>query len=94
MSNVRLATIVGSANGRSINELTIPLPGNRSRTSTHAIAVPATALIAITISDAPSVSSRAARASGVVTCVQKVPRPAENAFDPTAASGIRTMTLR
>ena len=37
-----LATIVGSAKGRSISELTIPLPGNSSRTSTHAISVPKT----------------------------------------------------
>ena len=35
------ATIVGSANGRSMSALTTRLPGNSSRTSTQAISVPA-----------------------------------------------------
>ena len=46
------ATIVGSANGRSISELMIRLPGNSSRTRTQAMIVPKTALIATTIADA------------------------------------------
>ena len=44
-SSVRPATIVGSANGRSISALTIRLPGNSSRTSTQATSVPITAPI-------------------------------------------------
>ncbi len=45
------ATIVGSANGRSMSALTIRLPGNSSRTSTHAISVPKIALISTTIAE-------------------------------------------
>ena len=44
-SSTTPATIVGSANGRSISAFTTPLPGNSSRTSTHAISVPNNALI-------------------------------------------------
>jgi hypothetical protein len=47
-SRVRPATIVGSANGRSMSALTIRLPRKSSRTSTHAMIVPITALIAAT----------------------------------------------
>ena len=75
MSSTSPATIVGSANGRSITALTNPLPGNSSRTSTHAIAVPVTAWIAATIADAASVSFSAASASGEVTTCQKTCRP-------------------
>ena len=39
------ATIVGSANGRSMTALMIALPGNSSRTSTQAIIVPMMQLI-------------------------------------------------
>ena len=46
---MRPATIVGSANGRSISALTSALPRNSSRTSTQAISVPITASIAATI---------------------------------------------
>ena len=69
------ATIVGSANGRSISELTSPLPGNSSRTRTQAIAVPATTLIATTISRAIRVSFSAASACGMVTSSQNALRP-------------------
>src|SRR2546423_1214705 len=70
------------------------LPGKRSRTSTHAIAVPATAFTAATISDATSVSLSAATASLPVTAVQNASNPFSNAFDATAASGSSTTMLR
>ena len=61
---MRPATIVGSANGRSMIALTMLLPGSESRTSTQAISVPVTALIATTISEMANVSFSAATASG------------------------------
>jgi hypothetical protein len=70
VSSVSSATIVGSANGRSITASTTPLPGNRSRTSTQAIAVPASAFTAAQRTAAPSVSSRAETASGRVASSQ------------------------
>ena len=88
------ATIVGSANGRSISELMIRLPGNSSRTITQAMIVPKTALIATTIADAPRVSFSAAIACGVVTSSQNEDSPPSNDFATTAASGIRTIRLR
>ncbi len=69
-------------------------PGKRSRTSTHATIVPITAPIAATTSETTSVITSAFTASGLVTESQNVPRPCENAFAATAASGIRTITLR
>ena len=54
------ATIVGSANGRSISELTELLPGKSSRTSIQAMIVPITALIATTMSASVKVSLIAA----------------------------------
>ena len=88
------ATIVGSANGRSISELTIRLPGNSSRTRTQAMIVPATALIATTIAEAIRVSFSAATACGAVTSSQNEASPPSNDFATTAASGIRTIRLR
>ena len=93
-SSVRPATIVGSANGRSISELTIPLPRNSSRTSTHAISVPVTALITTTISDAISVSRSAATAWSLVTAVQNASNPPSIDATTTAASGISATMLR
>ena len=46
-----LATIVGSANGRSISALTSCLPRKSSRTSTQAISVPMTTLIRATTTE-------------------------------------------
>ena len=74
-SSVRPATIVGSANGRSISELTMLLPRKSSRTSTQAISVPMTALIAATMNEAISVSFSAATACSLVTAVQNVIEP-------------------
>src|SRR4051812_4470894 len=87
------ATIVGSANGRSITALMTALPRKRSRTSTQATSVPATALIAATRIDTMSVSFSAATACGAVTASQKAPSPPSSERATTAASGIRTMTL-
>src|SRR4051794_32543729 len=93
-SSVNPATIVGRANGRSISMLTKDLPGNSSRTSTHAISVPITTLTTVTASAIPSVSLSAATACGCVTWSQNSPAPPSNDFAVTAASGSRTMTLR
>src|SRR3954447_17110349 len=87
------ATIVGSAKGRSITALTTARPRKRSRTSTHATSVPATALIAATATDMVSVRRSAATACGAVTASQNAPRPASVERATTAASGIRTITL-
>src|SRR5262245_2181917 len=91
--SVSPATMVGSAKGRSITELRIRLPGNSSRTSTHAISVPITALIATTISEVISVSLIADWASGAVIESQKCPRPSSKPRLTTAASGSSTMRL-
>src|SRR4051794_34161195 len=93
-SRVRPATIVGSAKGRSISAFTAPLPRKSSRTSTQAISVPVTALIATTISETISVSLNAATAWGPVTTSQNSPSPPSSDFAATAASGSRTTTLR
>src|SRR3954453_3543436 len=87
------ATIVGSAKGRSMSALMTLLPRKRSRTRTQAMSVPATALIAATTSDAPSVSSSAARAGRLVAACQKAARPPSSERTTTAASGGRTMRL-
>ena len=68
---MRLATIVGSAKGRSMIELRSRLPRNSSRTSTQAISVPITALITTTISEEIRVSLIAATASLSVIASQK-----------------------
>ena len=51
VSSVRLATIVGSAKGRSITALIKPLPGNASRTRIQARIVPKKPLMTTTISE-------------------------------------------
>src|SRR3954465_8407237 len=87
------ATIVGSAKGRSMTALTNALPRKRSRTSTHATSVPATALTAATRIDRTSVSLSAATACGAVTASQNAARPPSVERATTAASGISTITL-
>ena len=91
---MRLATIVGRAKGRSISELTMPLPRNSSRTSTQAITVPATALISTTIREAISVSRSEYQACGLVIEFQNVSQPPSNALNTTAARGISATMLR
>src|SRR5215218_5227761 len=87
------ATIVGNANGRSMRASTAPRPGKRSRTRTHAMSVPATALIAATATDRISVSRSAATAWRLETAAQNASRPPSVERATTAASGMRTMTL-
>src|SRR3954467_15372267 len=87
------ATIVGSAKGRSMTALTNALPRKRSRTSTHATSVPATALTAATTIESSSVSFSAATACGAVTASTNACRPPSVERATAAASGIRTMTL-
>src|SRR4051794_12853685 len=93
-STVSPATIVGSANGRSITAFTTFLPRKSSRTSTHAMSVPMNALTSVTTTERPSVSLSAATASRSVTALQNASQPPSNAFDITAASGSRTMKLK
>src|SRR5690349_9506351 len=87
------ATIVGSANGRSISEPMNRLPGNSSRTNTQATTVPITAPIAATSSDAPSVTASAVSDVLLVIDCQNSLGLWENALTTTAASGISTMML-
>ena len=75
ISSTRPATIVGSANGRSMSVLMTPSPGKLSRTSTQAISVPKTALMTTSTMATPIVSFSAATASGVVIAVQKLSQP-------------------
>ncbi len=88
-----LATIVGSANGRSISALTIFLPRKSSRTSTQAIRVPITTLTTATTSDTPTVTRSAAIAVGASIASMKPPMPFSNALVVIAASGSSTIRL-
>src|SRR5580765_6815058 len=88
-----LATIVGRANGRSMRELTIPLPGKSSRTSTQAISVPMTALTTATAAETHTVTHSAARAAGSVIAATNPDRPSDIDVTVRAARGSRTMTL-
>jgi hypothetical protein len=94
VSRVSPATTVGRAKGRSISELTMPLPQKESRTSTQAIRVPNTALMRATSSAAPRVSLSAATASGAVTAFQKASAPPFCDCHRRAASGRSTITDR
>ena len=93
-SSVSPATIVGSANGRSINASTTPLPRKRSRTSVQAIAVPATAFSTAQTAATPRVSLSAATASGRVACSQNAESPPERELQTKAARGSKTTRLR
>ncbi len=74
--------------------MTIRLPGNSSRTSTHAISVPKIALTTTTIAETASVSLIAASAWGLVTSFQNADAPPLPAFASTAATGRSTRTDR
>ena len=76
-----LATMVGSANGRSISALTKAFPRKSSRTNTQATSVPSTTLITATMSDTTTVMRSAARAFGAVTAFQKVTGPSSSDFE-------------
>lgn len=93
-SSVRPATIVGSANGRSISPLTMRLPGKSSRTSTHAINVPVTALMSTTRNEAKKVSWIAASAWGAVMASMNEPSPFAIDCHRSAAIGMRTISPR
>ena len=77
-----------------MSALTMPFPRKESRTSTQAISVPATALIATTTSEATKVSFSEATAEGLETARQKLSAPFSVDFQTTAASGSRTMNPR
>jgi hypothetical protein len=74
--------------------LTNDFPWNSSRTSTHAVIVPSTALIRTTMKAAANVSFSAPTASGFETACQKPCAPACFACQMTAAIGRTTMTSR
>src|SRR5690242_9990754 len=88
-----LATIVGSANGRSMRALTMRLPGNSSRTRTQAMRVPITALTTATMAATRTVTRNEASATGAVTACQKPPTPSPSEVTVSAASGRSTSTL-
>src|SRR5262245_52875469 len=93
-SSVRPATIVGSANGRSMIAFITALPRKSSRRRTHAVIVPSTALTSATTSDATSVSFSAAAAPGAVTASQKPCQPSSPDAATSAAIGSTTMIVR
>src|SRR3984957_20356804 len=84
-SSVRPATIVGSANGRSISALMIRLPGKSSRTRTHATIVPITAPTSATTTDTPRVTPSARTASVLLTDAQSALGLWAKALTTTAA---------
>src|SRR6188474_1921914 len=88
------ATIVGSANGRSMIALTTDLPANESRTRTHAMIVPNTAVVSTASVDMTSVSFRAETAWGDETTSQKPDQPLPVDRQTTAAIGSTTMISR
>src|SRR5215212_1717243 len=85
--------MVGSANGRSIRELTKFLPGNSSRTSTQAIRTPMTASIAATTIETIKVKRMAASACLLVMASTNSETPPSKLRATTAASGIRTISV-
>src|SRR5262245_18154659 len=88
-----LATIVGSANGRSMSALTMLLPGNWSRTSTQAISVPITTLMTATTTETSTVMRSESMAAGAVMASQNPDQPSSNEVTVRAASGSGTMML-
>src|SRR5919202_3807188 len=91
--SVRPATMVGSANGRSMSALTSALPRNSSRTRTQAMSTPITASIAATTTDTPIENFIAATAWRLVIASQNSPLPPSNERATTAASGMRTIRV-
>ena len=86
--------MVGSAKGRSMRALSSALPRKSSRTSTKAMASPATELTTATMAEMASVNSSAATASGCVTAAQNSDQPPLNALVTSAATGSRTSSDR
>src|SRR5262245_59249356 len=89
----RLATIVGSANGRSITASTNRLPTKSSRVSTHATSSPNTALTRVTPIEIVRVTRNDSNAALEVTVNQNACHPPLADCHTIAASGSRTMTL-
>ena len=88
------ATIVGSANGRSMTALSAVLPGNSSRTSTHAVTVPSTAFVSAAATEISSVSFSAETASADETVSQNPASPFPVDDQTSAAIGSATITDR
>src|SRR5947209_16256922 len=74
--------------------LTSALPRKSSRTRTHAVIVPSTALIKATMKAAPNVSFSAATVSGLDTICQKPCAPLFFDSQSSAASGRTTTMIR
>src|ERR1700761_88314 len=87
-----LATIVGSANGRSIKASTKPLPGKESRTSTQAITTPNTVFTTATTADTATVNNSAERAAGESTACQNRIGPPVDALATIADNGGSTIS--
>jgi hypothetical protein len=92
-SSTRPATIVGSANGMSINTSSTRCPTNRSRTRTHAMSVPMTTFTRVTRVAVPTVRRIAAAVCSEVTDCQKLLHPPSPAVTTTAVSGMSTSRL-
>src|SRR6185312_1507192 len=88
------ATIVGSANGRSMIALTRDFPANESRTRTQAMIVPKTAVVSTASVAVITDSFRAATACGEETTSQNPDQPFPVDFQTTAAIGSTTTTSR
>ena len=73
---------------------TSDLPRKSSRTSTHAVTVPSTALSSATATEVHSVSFSAATASGLETASQKPAQPAFVDSKTSAAIGSATISAR
>src|SRR6478609_6196336 len=80
-------TIVGSANGRSMTELTKFLPGKSSRTSIQAVTVPSTPFVIAASAAIASESFSAANAWSDVTTSQKPSLPSLVDDQTSAAIG-------
>jgi hypothetical protein len=91
-SNTTLATMVGSANGRSITASTSRLPGKSSRTSTQATSIPKNTLIKVTPEEIVSVTRNDSSADGDVTADTNAAHPPLADCHTIAASGSSTIT--
>src|SRR5690348_1877245 len=87
-----LATIVGSANGRSMTASTSLLPGKSSRTSTQATSMPKNTLMIATAADTVSVTRNESSADGDVTAATNADQPPFPDCHTIAASGSSTIT--
>src|SRR5688500_8765117 len=88
------ATIVGSANGRSMMAFTTGLPAKESRTRTHAMIVPNTAVVSTASVDMIIVSFSADTACGDETTSQNPDQPFPVDRQMTAAIGSTTTISR